>query len=112
MAYTQTARTFLATNTRALFAAGLNEGLADLVKIDITNVGTWWLDFGEREVHTEQPAGKRPRMILRAYEGDFMALVEGRMSVDDGLVTGRLHLAGDAASLARLGETVAKLKRN
>ena len=71
--------------------------------------GTWWVDFRARTI-AEDVASSAANTIVRAHEGDFMALLEGRMSVDDGLLTGRLHLAGDAASIPYLVDALARIR--
>jgi hypothetical protein len=54
--------------------------------------------------------GPQPQVIVRATGRDFMAVVEGRMSVNDGLITDRLHVAGEAARLAKLFEAIDTLR--
>jgi len=51
---------------------------------------------------------RTPHVIVRAQWGDFLALVEGTMSVEDGLLTERLHLAGDATRLTKLAEVLTR----
>jgi hypothetical protein len=65
--------------------------------------GRWFVDFDRRSIG---PQGEGAQCIVRAAERDFMALVEGRMSVSDGILTERLHLAGEAGALIHLLEAL------
>lgn len=73
------------------------------VQFDIegSDGGAWVVDFGKRTVVAGK-AATPVKAIVRAQERDFMALMEGRMSADDGVLTKRLHLAGDAVALGQL----------
>lgn len=92
-----------------LAGAQVDIGGPVLFEIEGKHGGTWVVDFGKRTV-TAGAASSPVMAIVRAQAGDFMALVEGRMSPDDGLLTRRLHLAGDAASLAHLMDAFEKLR--
>lgn len=93
------------------FIAGARVDIAGpvLFQIEGKDGGTWVVDFGQRTVSAGGAAAP-VKAIVRAQAGDFMALVEGRMSPDDGLLTKRLHLAGDAAALAHLMDAFAELR--
>src|SRR5687768_15071213 len=102
MAYTTTSRQFFETILpERLRERGDVEGSPGVVEFHITGQrgGAWWVDFTAGRVSTH-PA--QPMCIVRAEERDFMALIEGRMSVADGLLTHRLKLAGDLGRLTRL----------
>ncbi len=67
--------------------------------------GVWSIDVDNKTVI----AGQVPppvSVIVKAEERDFMALVEGRMSAADGVLTGRLSLSGDVAAIAALMEAL------
>ncbi len=66
--------------------------------------GTWTVDLTSGQV-AEQEASE-PNCIIRARTLDFLALVEGRMSVSDGMLTDRLQITGDMGRLTRLIEAV------
>ena len=109
MPYTETAAE-LFDRLPALLASAPSSDLGKPVRFDIsgTGGGVWTVDFKAQTVC----AGRTPApvaAIVGADERDFMALVEGRMSASDGLVTGRLKLAGEAAALATLMEAIAAL---
>lgn len=70
--------------------------------------GTWSVDLGTGEI--EQKGSAEPNCIIRARALDFLALVEGRMSVSDGLLTDRLQITGDMGRLTRLIEAVESLR--
>ncbi len=70
--------------------------------------GNFWVDFEAGEVSREERA---PHCIVRAEAADFMALVEGRMSVTDGLLSERLGLAGEAVRLSFLTGALERLAR-
>lgn len=112
MAYTTTTQQ-LFTNVVPAF---IKEGTVDiagavLFQIEGKNGGTWLVDFAARTVTDGAPsAGAKVKVVVTAQERDFMALVEGRMSADDGLLTKRLQLAGDAVALAQLMDAFAKLR--
>ena len=84
--------------------------LGGVMKVDIEGEGggVWYLDL---DVGTVSRSARTPNVIVRAQWGDFLALIEGKMSVEDGLLTERLHLAGDATRLFRLAEAVGKKPR-
>ena len=70
------------------------------VRFDIGDA-VWTVDFAGKTV--TEGKGEGPfSAIVTAAEGDFVALVEGRMTAADGLITGRLKLAGEATALAHL----------
>jgi len=70
--------------------------------------GDWSVDLDRGEVHERKL--DQPNVIIRAQELDFMALVEGRMSVSDGLLTDRLQVTGDMSRLTRLFQAIASLE--
>ena len=112
MAYTTTTQQ-LFTNFVPAFIKDATVDIpgAVLFEIEGKNGGTWLVDFRARTV-TEGtlPAGATVKAVVKAQERDFMALVEGRMSADDGLLTKRLQLAGDAVALGQLMDAFAKLR--
>ncbi len=110
MPYTQTTKELFETAVPALVQSA-SVDIAGPVLFEIAGAegGTWVVDFGARTV-TAGPSPAQPKVIVRAAERDFMALVEGRMSADDGIVTRRLHLAGDVAAIAHLMDAVALLR--
>ena len=67
--------------------------------------GDFCVDFTRRQV-TEGKAPS-PAAIVRATATDFMALLEGRMSVNDGLITRRLALSGEPVFFMRMLEALA-----
>ena len=85
------------------------DGFDGIVKIHVQDGEgqVWYVDVNQKAVSREIAA--KPHVIIRAYWRDFMALVEGKMSVADGLVTGRLHLVGEAGRLAELGDALARV---
>ena len=86
---------------------------AVLFQIEGKHGGTWLVDFRARTVaglDGALPAGSTVKAVVKAAERDFMALVEGRMSPDDGLLTKRLQLAGDAVAIAQLMDAFGKLR--
>jgi putative sterol carrier protein len=84
---------------------------AVLFQIEGRTGGTWLVDFRARTVtEGNLPPGSTVKAVVKAQDRDFMALVEGRMSPDDGLLTKRLQLAGDAVALAQLMDAFAKLR--
>jgi hypothetical protein len=76
-------------------------GVGGVVQFTIegSDGGTWWVDMDSGTVTRKKLP---PNVIVRAYVRDFYAFVEGMMSVEDGLLTDRLHLAGDAERLMKL----------
>ena len=102
--YTTTAAQFFATTAPALVASS-SVTLPGAVVFQITGKGggTWTLDFAARAVREGQ-APPPVAVIVKADALDFMALVQGRMSASDGLLTGRLSIAGDAAAMGALLE--------
>ena len=115
-AYTTTAREWFDGAAQALVRAApaeLARDIAGPVLFDIGGAdgGRWLVDFGARTVSAR--ADDVPvRVIVRAGARDFMALVEGRMSADDGIVTKRLHVAGDLAAIAHLMDGLVALARS
>jgi len=69
--------------------------------------GHWVVDFTRGTVTAgPQPASR----VVRAATLDFIALVEGRMSVSDGILTQRLHLTGEATGFHPLAQTLHQLR--
>ena len=85
----------------------------DIVEFNIEDVGRWLVDFGGKTVRSlaknDEPTVSG---IVRARERDFTALVEGRMNAADGVLTERLHIAGDAAVIHRLMSVFTKETNN
>lgn len=110
-AYTTTPAAFFADDVkrvvRAVQAAGGGEGV---VEFDVGGAGggAWLVDLKTGDVKPTVP-GRAPKVaaIVRAQAGDFVALVEGRMSPQDGVVTGRLSVAGEQVMLGRLWAALA-----
>jgi putative sterol carrier protein len=103
MAYTETTEQFFDRISSGL--KGLKEvgGVIEFT-IEGEGGGQWTVDLDKSTVENEgtEALGKTPNVLVRARERDFMALIEGRMSPDDGVLTERLHLAGDVTQLAKL----------
>jgi hypothetical protein len=72
-------------------------------EIDGPGGGAWVVDFDGKTVTSGAGVA---RSSVRAAERDFMAVVEGRMSISDGMVTDRLQVAGEVTALLNLGETL------
>ena len=109
MAYTTTTKQWFNDAAPALVDAAGDDvagAIAGPVLFEIAGAdgGAWLVDFALRTVRSVDASkpGAVPKLIVRAAERDFMALVEGRMSADDGVLTKRLHVAGDVSSIARL----------
>ena len=105
MPYTNTAKQFVENGGLVeLLArqAPAKNKLTGVIKLEIEGDGggTWYLDPGKRSVTGSSKA--KPACIVRAQARDFMALVEGRLSPADGVLTERLHIAGSAAKVSRL----------
>ena len=103
--YTTTAREFFqGVVPRVLQEGGAAAGLRGIVEFDLggQDGGRYLVDFDQRAVLTgpssTKGSSRKPTCIVRAQARDFMALVEGRMSPQDGLLTERLHVTGDAVS--------------
>ncbi len=94
--------------TAAAFLAALEPSrdarwgaLAGVVRVDLLTAGTsTFIDFDNGSVTAQHALA--PRIIVRAHDADFMALVQGRMSAQDGVLSGRLHVAGEATAIAAL----------
>ena len=77
------------------------EGQPGLVEFQIEDDETYQLDLSQGTVAAEQQK-TAPSVIVRARALDFMALIEGRMSFEDGMLTERLHVAGDMLKIHQL----------
>jgi hypothetical protein len=110
MAYDTTAAEFFQAQLPALLrAAPLNDGVVRF-EIGGADGGVWLVDLANRSVQPAAPesAASAPTVLVRANARDFMPLVEGRMSASDGVLTERLHVAGD---VVRVGELLDLLSR-
>ncbi len=111
MAYTETATEFFSR-----LAGDLNafQAVGGILEFDIQGDagGTWSVDLDRGQVLAggAETLGKTPQAIIRAQERDFMALIEGRMSAQDGLLTERLHVAGDLTKLLLVIDTFEQLR--
>ena len=108
MAYTTTTQEWFATAVPAFVHSAPDVSGPVLFDIEGDGGGAWTVDFQNKTVTPGK--GAQPKVIVRACERDFMALVEGRMSADDGIVTKRLHVAGDVVAIAQLMTSLAKLR--
>lgn len=109
MAYTTTAREYIENilPDRLKTASGSFTGILDL-EIYGQNGGHWFIDLASgRNV----AAAKSTKLIMRATDIDFMALIEARMSLADGLLTGRLKITGEILELTKLFESLVETKR-
>jgi putative sterol carrier protein len=103
-------RQFFTEALPPLLSRGGHGAFAALVEFDIDGDGggQWSVDFGKRTVAAGR--AQQPRCVVRARSGDFMALVEGRMSASDGILTERLHVAGDVATIGGLWQALSGLR--
>jgi putative sterol carrier protein len=103
MAYTETAEQFFQRLPDGPLELIANLGGVIEFEIEGDKGGTWTVDLDEQSVENKgvEALGKTATVLVRARERDFMALVEGRMTPQDGVLTERLHLAGDGASIAQ-----------
>ena len=99
MAYTETAQQFFERIGHALEPLTSVGGVIEF-EIEGDKGGHWLVDLEQGEM--AELGSKQPQALVRAGERDFMAVVEGRMSPSDGMLTERLHVAGDIAMLTRL----------
>jgi len=110
MAYTTTARELFDDLPGQLAEHSRLRSVGGVVAFEIkgANGGNWTLDLEKGDL---VDGDTRPDCIVSASERDFMALVEGRMSVEDGLLSDRLTVAGDAARLVALMRALAPERR-
>ena len=98
---------FFSTVAPVLVSSSSIELSAPVVfQIDGAGGGTWTLDFRAKQVREGQ-APPPLSALVRANALDFLALVEGRLSAADGLLSERVSLAGDAAAIAALLDLLA-----
>ncbi|HEY1097338.1 MAG TPA: SCP2 sterol-binding domain-containing protein [Myxococcota bacterium] len=106
MSYTTTAAQFFKDTAPALVASSsLTLPAPAVFQITGSGGGTWSVDAAKKTV-SEGQLPPPVSVIVKADAIDFMALVNGRMSAADGVLTGRLSLAGDAAAIATLMEAL------
>ena len=96
MPYTETVTEFFSR-----LEIPVNPGSKGVIEFQIEDENTYRVDMSQGKVESSTNAQK-PEIIVRARALDFMALVEGRMSVEDGLITERLHVAGDMLKVNQL----------
>lgn len=111
MAYSESATEFFNRLGHELAAFQAVGGVLQF-EIEGEEGGTWAVDLDNGTIQTggSDASGKPAQALIRAREKDFMALVEGRMSAQDGLLTERLHVAGDVAQLIRMMDTFEQLR--
>jgi putative sterol carrier protein len=104
MAYTETAQQFFERISHSLEPL---TSVGAVIEFDIEKDpttgnpgGKWLVDLTEGAM--AEPGSKKPTVVVKARERDFMAVIEGRMSPQDGLLTERLAVAGDLAVFGRL----------
>lgn len=101
-----TTEQFFAGVAKGLKAGGPLKAVGGVIVFEIDE-SKWVVDLDKGTVASKGP---KPQVIVRAASRDFIAVVEGRMSVNDGLITERLHVSGEAARLARLFEAIDALR--
>lgn len=107
MAYTDKPKDFFAKLETLAGGKPLADGVgAVLFDIEGEGGGAWTVDFSSGRVTTGKGESK---LTVRARSGDFMALVEGRMTQADGVLTDRIELAGDALVASKLGAFLERL---
>ena len=113
MAYLTTAKTFFEKQLPGLLARRELDALTGLVEFDVDGPqgGSWLVDFSARKSRPATGEKARPAAVVAAQERDFMALLEGRMSPEDGVLTRRLRLTGEAVMLSTLMKTLAGISR-
>ena len=94
MAYTETVPEFFGR-----LALPPNEQIMGIAEFQIEDGRNYRFDLASGNAIKNSEA---PDVIVRARANDFMALVEGRMSVEDGILTERLHVAGDMLKITQL----------
>jgi len=90
-------------------------GLRGIYKLELRgdDGGTWYLRCGDDlEVAERISDDEHPDVIVRTDRGDLTALLEGRMSVSDGLVSERLSLVGDITKIAALQRAIVPERRS
>lgn len=107
MAYVATPRDVFDAIVGGLTRSSALREVGGVVRIELSGDGggSWLIDFATGKA---APAAAKVDCIVRASARDFMALLEGRMSVSDGLVTGRLQASGEAGRLVRWFEALAR----
>jgi putative sterol carrier protein len=94
MAYTETVPEFFGR-----LALPANDQITGIAEFQIEDDKNYRFDLASGNSVKKRVA---PDIIVRARANDFMALVEGRMSVEDGILTERLHVAGDMIKITQL----------
>ena len=88
-----------------LTASGL-EGIYNL-ELRGDDGGTWYFRVGDGlEIVDSIGADVHPDVIVRSDRGSLTALLEGRMTVSDGIVAERLSLVGDVTKIVRLKDAL------
>jgi hypothetical protein len=88
-----------ATHTLASRLASAKAAVAGVLRVEIEGAGRSQLELATGE---RAPDDATPTCIVRAQEIDLQALLDGRMSLDDALITQRLQISGDVAALRPL----------
>lgn len=102
----------LETTLKSLIVPRLaHSGLRGTMKLEIDGEqgGTYYVKLNGVTEITTRPC--KVDCILRATRRDFEALVTGRMSLADGVLTERIEVAGDLALVTKLGKLAAELKK-
>ena len=83
--------------------------LSGIYKLELrgTDGGTWYVRLGDgMQVVDKIEDDEHPDVIVRTDSIDLKALLDGRMSVSDGLVSERLSLVGDVTKIAQLKNAI------
>jgi putative sterol carrier protein len=99
--YATTATQFFEQHAPVLLADPAIAAAGGKVEFQIEGTGTWTIDFAKRTINRGEASGT-VQAIIKANDGDFMALLEGRMTPADGFLTQRLRVAGEVATIGRL----------
>lgn len=104
-------RQFFEQQLPTMLKAAPPADLKGVVEFTIEGDGgaVWWVDFAQKTVTKAGAKAPKFAALVRAQERDFLALVEGRMSPADGLLTRRLHLAGEAVAIAKLTAAIGQM---
>lgn len=83
------------------------KGIEATVQMDITgtNGGTWTITMKDQKMAVTEGPHPSPNMLVRVADGDFINIVNGKMSGVEALMAGRLEFKGSIGAGMKLLNT-------
>jgi hypothetical protein len=85
-----------------------DKALSGILKVEVRGAPAWYVRLGAKPLVTASlGAGEHPDVIVRGAAADLLAVLDGRMTLADGMVAERVSVSGDVAKIAAVTKRLA-----